>query len=222
MWIQISSGRGPEECELAVGNFVNVLLKESRNAKVIDAVPGNIPGNFKSVLLSVEDELEGAAGNISGAARNISGAARNISGSVLWICKSPYRPFHKRKNWFINVEQFEEDEKCLFSEQDIKIEAMRSSGPGGQNVNKVETAVRATYLPLNISVVAREERSQYRNKKLAIARLSKIIAQRNNEDSSNQKKSMWNQHNELERGNPVRIYEGENFCRKKVSAERKR
>ena len=200
MWIQISAGRGPDECELAVGNFVNVLLKENGNTKVVDAVPGNIPGNFKSVLLSVADQLKGDLGD--------------MNGSVLWICKSPYRPFHKRKNWFINVEQFDEEEKFAFSERDIKIEAMRSTGPGGQNVNKVETAVRATYLPMDISVVAREERSQYRNKKLAIARLAKMIDQRNNEGSLNQKKSMWNQHNELERGNPVRVYEGETFSRK--------
>jgi peptide chain release factor len=200
MWIQISSGRGPDECELAVGNLLNTLLKENGNIKVVDAVPGNIPGNFKSALLSVEDQLKGDLGN--------------FNGSILWICKSPYRQFHKRKNWFINVEQFDEEEKLGFSEHDIKIEAMRSSGPGGQNVNKVETAVRATYLPMKISVVAREERSQYRNKKLAIARLAKIITQRNHEGSLNQKKSMWNQHNELERGNPVRVYEGGNFSRK--------
>ncbi len=197
MWIQISAGRGPDECELAVGHFVNALLKENGNIKVVDAVSGNIPGNFKSVLLFVEDRLKGDLGD--------------ISGSVLWICKSPYRPFHKRKNWFINVEQFDEEEKLGFSEKEVKIEAMRSTGPGGQNVNKVETSVRATYLPMNISVVAREERSQYRNKKLAIARLAKMIAQRNNEGSLNQKKSMWNQHNELERGNPTRVYEGERF-----------
>jgi peptide chain release factor len=200
MWIQISSGRGPDECELAVRNFVNALLKENGNIKVVDAVPGNIPGNFKSVLLSVEDQFKGDLGD--------------IDGSVLWICISPYRLFHKRKNWFINAERFDEEEEFNFSERDIKIEAMRSTGPGGQNVNKVETAVRATYLPMNISVVAREERSQYRNKKLAIARLAKMIVQRNNEKSSDQKKSMWNQHNELERGNPARIYEGERFGRK--------
>lgn len=200
MWIQISSGRGPDECELAVGKFISALLKENGTMKVIDVVAGNIPGNFKSVLLSAEDRLKGDF--------------CDISGSVLWICKSPYRPFHKRKNWFVNVERFGEEEKLPFSERDIKIEAMRSSGPGGQNVNKVETAVRATYLPMNLSVVAREERSQYQNKKLAIARLAKMIDQRNREGSSAKKKSMWNQHNELKRGNPVRVYEGENFLRK--------
>lgn len=201
MWIQISSGRGPDECELAVSHLVKTLLKENEKVNVVDMVAGNITGNFKSVLLSIDEEEKDQL--------------VAFNGSVLWICKSPYRPLHKRKNWFINVEIFEEEEAFAFSEHDIKFEAMRSSGPGGQNVNKVETAVRATYLPLNIAVVAREERSQYRNKKLAIARLSKIIAQRNKEGSLDQRKTMWDQHNELERGNPVRVYSGENFSMKK-------
>lgn len=200
MWIQISSGRGPDECEFAVSIFVKKLLNENSTLRVIDMVPGKISGNFKSVLLSADDSYRETTGI--------------VNGTVLWICKSPYRPRHKRKNWFINIEIFEEEGKHKFSEKDLKIEAMRSTGPGGQNVNKVETAVRATYLPMNISVVAREERSQYRNKKLAIARLSKIIEERNNESSLNTKNLMWNQHNGLERGNPVRIYENQNFTRR--------
>lgn len=201
MWIQISSGRGPDECELAVSHLVKTLLIENEKIKVVDMVPGNITGNFKSVLLSIAEEEKSKV--------------ENINGSVLWICKSPYRPFHKRKNWFIDVESFDEGKRFAFSEHDIKFEAMRSSGPGGQNVNKVETAIRATYLPLNIAVVAREERSQYRNKKLAIARLSKIIDQRNQDGSLDQRKNLWVQHNELERGNPIRVYSGESFSRKK-------
>ncbi|MDP4182667.1 MAG: peptide chain release factor H [Bacillota bacterium] len=202
MWIQISSGKGPDECELAVSLFLKTYQKEYKNkgitTNVIDAVPGNMSGNLKSVLLSMECEEHEEFIHI-------------INGTVLWICKSPYRPNHKRKNWFINIEAFQSTEKLKFYEKDVKFESMRSSGPGGQNVNKVETAVRAIHLPTGLTVTANEERSQYMNKKLALGRLSNLIISKNDEESSSHKRTMWMQHNVLERGNPIRIYEGLDF-----------
>jgi peptide chain release factor len=202
MWIQISSGKGPDECELAVSLFLESYRNECSRSKiktnVIDAVPGNVSGNLKSLLLSLECQENEEINEI-------------ISGTVLWICTSPYRPNHKRKNWFINIEVFTNPDKLYFSEKDVRFESMRSSGPGGQNVNKVETAVRALHLPTGLTVTASEERSQYMNKKLALSRLSNLIKAKNEEDFSNHKKIMWEQHNTLERGNPFRVYEGKEF-----------
>jgi peptide chain release factor len=199
MWIQISSGKGPDECELAVSLFCKAYEKECGLAdikvSILDAVAGNISGNFKSILLSVEGQNN----------KDL------ISGTIQWICKSPYRPNHKRKNWFINVEVFKESEKLNFSDRDIKFETMRSSGPGGQNINKVETAVRAIHLPTGIAVAASEERSQHMNKKLAIAKLMNILDTQNEQNSKELEKFMWMQHNLLVRGNPIRTYEGEFF-----------
>lgn len=202
MWIQISSGKGPDECELAVSRFLRSYQNECDmkgiNLKVINAIPGNLNGTLKSVLLSLETQDE----------VNFEDC---ISGTILWICKSPYRPYHKRKNWFMNIEIFNSPEKLSFSEKDIKFEALKSSGPGGQNVNKVETTVRATHIPTGLVVTASEERSQYMNKKLALARLYNLIETKNNATTHNNKKSLWLQHNILIRGNPIRIYEGEEF-----------
>ncbi len=209
MWIQISSGKGPDECELAVSLFLKSYINECEGkglkTDVIEAEPRKITGNFKSVLLKIEKSER------NGLLLDCQSQDNLISGTVQWICKSPYRPNHKRKNWFINIEVFEESEKLSFSEKDVKFESMRSSGPGGQNVNKVETAIRALHLPTGLTVTASEERSQYMNKKLAIARLSSLIKSMNEEASSSSKKTLWTQHNTLERGNPVRVYEGEKF-----------
>jgi peptide chain release factor len=199
MWIQISSGKGPDECELAVSLFFKAFEKECSQSgmevKVLDAVPGSITGNYKSILLSIDRQ----------------NTDKLVSGTIQWICKSPYRPNHKRKNWFINLEVFEEPEMLIFSDKEIKFEAMRSSGPGGQNVNKVETAVRAIHLPTGLTVSASEERSQHMNKKLALARLMNMLNAQNEQNSKSIEKDMWMQHNLLIRGNPIRTYEGEKF-----------
>lgn len=93
----------------------------------------------------------------------------------------------------------------------VRFESMRSSGPGGQNVNKVETAVRAIHLPKGLTVSASEERSQYMNKKLALSRLANLIEAMNKNHFSNRKHSLWEQNGTLERGNPLRVYEGITF-----------
>lgn len=198
MWMQISSGKGPEECELAVGLFLKIIMKENPNTRIIDLVSGHHSGTYKSVLLSIDTG-------------EYKDDTSNPNGTILWICQSPYRPNHRRKNWFINIEVYKSADKLNFSEEDVKIDAMRSSGPGGQNVNKVETAVRAVHIPTGFSVTAGEERSQYMNKKLALAKLANFIVLRNEKTSNCQKELMWRQHNLLTRGNPLRVYEGMEF-----------
>ena len=201
MWIQISSGKGPDECELAVSLFLKAYQAELETAKIkvtlIETVSGSRAGNFKSVLLALENPNQ------------ITFAIP--TGSILWVCRSPYRPHHQRKNWFLDLEVLQTPEKLAFAIADVKFEAFCSRGPGGQNVNKVASAVRAIHLPSGLTVTASEERSQYFNKKLAVARLAKLIAAENQATSANEEKKRWLIHQQLERGNPVRIYEGEKF-----------
>ena len=63
--------------------------------------------------------------------------------------------------------------------RECEIDTFRSSGPGGQHVNKTESAVRLRHLPSGIVVTAREERSQHRNKSLCLERLRKKVAELN-------------------------------------------
>jgi peptide chain release factor len=103
-----------------------------------------------------------------------------------------------------------------WSEKEIRFEKMRSSGPGGQHANKTETAIRATHLPSGLSAYAQEERSQYLNRKLAISRLLERLEEQQEKEHLQSQQKRWNQHNQLERGNPVRIYVGENFKSKNI------
>lgn len=98
-------------------------------------------------------------------------------------------------------------------DDDIRYEALRSSGKGGQNVNKVSTAIRAIHIPTGISVVSMDRRSQIQNKKIAYLRLMKKIDEKNSSINRVIQYENWNKHNQLTRGNPVRVYKGLKFRR---------
>ncbi len=93
----------------------------------------------------------------------------------------------------------------------MRFEPTKASGPGGQHVNKTESAVRATHLPTGLSCVAREERCQHRNKELALARLAQTIAGRGAQAEADARRDAWTRHDALERGNAVRVYTGPEF-----------
>lgn len=195
MRIQISSGQGPEECELAVGLFYQALRREVEGIQLVSGVKGR-RGGFSSVVLEAKVDLSG------------------LEGSVLWVCKSPLRPGHKRKNWYIDVSILEEIPRTS-KEMQVRFETFRSGGKGGQNVNKVETGVRVVHIPTGIAVVSTEARSQHMNKQIALNRLCDILADRDLQCARREKELAWMEHNRLERGNPVRIYEGREFVRRR-------
>ena len=91
------------------------------------------------------------------------------------------------------------------TENEIRYETLRASGPGGQHVNKTESAVRAVHIPSGISVVASDQRSQWQNKKLATERLLVKLSSWTMEQAMIQAQENWSNHNHLQRGNPVKV-----------------
>ncbi len=195
MEIQLSSGQGPEECELAVGKLLRALQAEFPDIRVTETSPGKRADCYRSVRIISENDLS------------------FIEGSVKWICESPYRPKHKRKNWFVDVSVCAGHMPQEFDESLVRFETFRSGGKGGQHVNKVETGVRAVYLPTGLAVVSTEARSQHMNKRIALNRLCEAIAAQNETDAAGAKALNRLEHTRLERGNPVRVYVGLEFRR---------
>lgn len=205
MLLQLTANTGPEECCLAVRKALQLVLRECADAGVsaelLEQVPGEMPGNLRSVLLALEGDGANAV-------------ALRWRGSVQWSCPSLYRPGHKRKNWFIGAEVYETDApgpREVLRESDLRFEALRASGPGGQHVNKTDSAVRATHLPTGLSVKVQTERSQHANKRLARALLAHKLASAAAEDANAARNERWLQHYGVERGNAARVFKGEGF-----------
>ncbi|MFD2234611.1 peptide chain release factor H [Phaeospirillum tilakii] len=203
IWVLLSAGRGPGECQLAVRGLTTALCAEAAQAG-IDAE-----------LLETEDGPHGPVSALLALKGGEAEAlARDWEGTVRWTCPSPLRPGWKRKNWFVGVSLLAPPPAGpAWDERDLRFDTCRASGPGGQHVNKTNSAVRVTHLKTGLTAFAQEERSQHRNKALAVARLAAQLAERDEKVKASANQDRRNRHDQLERGGERRVYAGPDFRR---------
>ena len=196
MIVQISAGQGPTECQLAVAKLYEALKREYGDLEILSDTKGYEKGCFDSIRFRTGHDMSG------------------LEGTVLWICKSPFRKNHKRKNWYVDVSIIPEQGE-IAADKEYRIEKFHCGGKGGQNVNKVETGVRIIHIPTGLVSQSTEERSQFRNKQRAMEKLQEKLADLQKEQEAKQVNAAWREHTRIVRGNPVRVYEGEKFVLKK-------
>lgn len=193
--ICITAGRGPAECRLAVAEVAAALAQEAADRGLACAAEANPAADKPSVLVSLEGEAAEAF-------------VRGWEGSVQVVRRSALRPGHRRKNWFVAVRRMEEPPPLPeIDPADLVYDTMRAGGPGGQHQNRTESAVRVTHRPTGASAVARDERSQHRNRSLALARLKAVLAGIHAREQDAQAFRDWLSRITVERGNPVRTLE---------------
>lgn len=198
-----TSGRGPAECRIAVRHAVAALAAEAALLGLeADCVEGPSPDRYGpgSAIVVIHGDAATAF-------------ARPWIGAIQWVAQSPVRPHHKRKNWFIGVFKLPAlpDAPKALAVHDVRFEAFRAGGPGGQHQNKTESAVRATHIASGLSVVVREERSQHRNKALALERMAALLRLQGEMAAITAQSDAHAAHDRLERGRPVKRFKGEAF-----------
>lgn len=122
---------------------------------------------------------------------------------------SPYDPNNLRHTSFAQVEVLPaaaEEEEIVVRSEDLKMDTFRSSGPGGQNVQKVASAVRLTHVPSGIVVSCQTERSQHQNREYALRILTARLLARQNEQRAEELAKLRGERVAAEWGNQIRSY----------------
>jgi peptide chain release factor 2 len=165
-------------------------------AEVTDALPGEGAG-LKSVTMLMQGE-------------NAYGFAKAERGVHRLVRISPFDSNKRRHTSFASVDVIaeieESDEEIVIPPTEFHVDTFRSGGKGGQNVNKVETAVRITHVPTGLVVASQSQRSQHQNRATAMKLLlSRIFAQRQDAAKAEMER-FYGEKGSISWGNQIRSY----------------
>ncbi len=198
--LSLFSGAGGDDAE----DFTRMLLEmyqkyaanKGWNISLIHETP-NEQGGYRNISVEVKG-------------KNAYGTLKNESGVHRLVRLSPFGKAGIRQTSFSLVEvlpKFEKMDDIAIPPEDIRIETAKAGGPGGQNVNKRETAIRAIHIPTNFSVHVTSERSQQQNREKAIDMIKAKIYKKQEEDRKKKEKGMAiSSTTDIEWGSQIRSY----------------
>jgi len=197
--LAIHAGAGGTEsqdwAEMLFRMYMRWAEKRDYETQVIETSPGEEAG-IKSVLVEVKGDYA-------------YGYLRGERGVHRLVRISPFDASHSRHTSFALVEVMpvvESNVDINISPDDIKVDVFRSSGPGGQHMQKTSSAVRLTHIPTGIVVTCQNERSQFRNKDVAMRVLRSRLLELELEKKAQEQAKLKGEHITAEWGNQIRSY----------------
>ncbi|MCS7236126.1 MAG: peptide chain release factor 2 [Armatimonadota bacterium] len=196
--LSVHAGAGGVEAQdwaqMLLRMYLRWAERKGYSAEVLDVSPGEEAG-IKSATVLVRGPY--AYGYLKGE-----------GGTHRLVRISPFDAAHRRHTSFALVEVLPEVEPVAVQirPEELRVETFRSGGAGGQNVNKVETAVRITHLPTGLVVQCQNERSQHANRENALRILAARLYELRRREQEQELRALRGEHREAAWGNQIRSY----------------
>jgi len=197
--LAVHAGAGGTEsqdwAEMLLRMYLRWAERRGYRADVLDVSPGEEAG-IKSAIVSVEGDYA-------------CGYLKSEHGVHRLVRLSPFDADHARHTSFALIEvmpEAEPDVDVTLEPDDLKVEVFRSSGPGGQHMQKTSSAVRLTHMPTGLTVTCQSQRSQYQNKETALKILQSRLLEMELEKREEERSTLKGKHIAAGWGNQIRSY----------------